>query len=76
MSRSVRKHCFCGITTSDSEKDDKKRWHRAYRRACRNLVNKGFFDMPHYRQYSNPWKMDKDGKIMFDPIDNPKLRRK
>jgi hypothetical protein len=32
--------------------------------------------MPHTRELSNPWAMDKDGKMRFDPAKHPHLMRK
>ncbi|MDQ1151845.1 hypothetical protein QE382_003829 [Sphingobacterium zeae] len=38
MSRSVRKTKIFGITTSESEKQDKRRWNRTFRKVFRKLV--------------------------------------
>ena len=76
MSRSRRKHSYHGVTCSRSEEWDKKKWHRAYRHACDRMIRKGEEDMPDYREYSDPWGMDKDGKLWFDPEECPKLMRK
>jgi hypothetical protein len=76
LSRSYKKHSYCGITTCRSEKPDKQLWHRAYRRVCRICIRSGVYSLPHYRLYSNPWAMGKDGKHWFDPTSHPKLLRK
>lgn len=76
MSRSTRKTPVRGITTADSEKADKAAAHRKIRRAVRVAVKQGTDLLPHERELSNPWSMDKDGKFRFDPQANPKLMRK
>lgn len=32
--------------------------------------------LPHLREYSDPWGMDKDGKHRFDPLKYPERMRK
>lgn len=60
MSRSWKKSPVHGITCAESEKSDKKRWHRAYRRAAKQAIES---DPPlHHREFSDPWSMAKDGK--------------
>jgi len=63
VSRSKRKRPILGITTADSEAQDKAIWHRAYRRAERQRLQSTPFSEPrHFREFSDPWSMDKDGK--------------
>ena len=78
MSRSRRKHPFRGITSAESEKDDKRRYNRHYRRVCRLLlhIDPQREDVPLLKEVSNPWSMDKDGKWGFDPKKFPKFLRK
>ena len=78
MSRSRRKSPVTGITTSESEKDDKRIYNRRYRRASKQLFeNDPVRDpMPKLREFSDPWLMDKDGKARFDPSEYPELMRK
>lgn len=57
MSRSRKKTPICGHTLKESEKEDKKLWHRAWRRKQKQtdeLIDK--------REVSNVWSMSKDGK--------------
>ena len=75
MSRSYRKHPFRGVTTCESEKQEKQAWHRAYRRICAVLIRQGVEDMPNFRQHSYQW-MGKDGKFGFDPKKHPEWMRK
>lgn len=63
MSRSYKKHPAGGITTADSEKQDKRLANRAMRR-----INKARLKfnpeaiMLNMREVWNLWSMDKDGK--------------
>src|SRR5207244_2425008 len=79
MSRSRRKNPICGITTAQSEKQNKREYNRRFRRATRQALR--HFDterdvLPHLREHSDPWAMDKDGKQRFDPKAHPDLMRK
>jgi hypothetical protein len=78
MSRSRRRTPICGITTADSEKRDKQIANRRLRRAVsRVLRSDAEADvLPHRRELSNPWLMDKDGKQRFDPEKHAKELRK
>ncbi len=78
MSNSRRKTSICGHTNSCSEKQDKRVYNRRYRHACKQILNvepeKEL--LPHLKEYSNPWSMDKDGKTWFDAAEYPKRMRK
>ncbi|MDQ2687227.1 MAG: hypothetical protein M3Y28_05095 [Armatimonadota bacterium] len=78
MSRSRKKHPFHGITTADSEKQDKRAYNRRFRHVFHQAIQADpTRDLwPHLREHSDPWGMDKDGKIRFDPANHPKLMRK
>jgi hypothetical protein len=78
MSKSKKKTSIGGITTSCSEKQDKRLYNRRFRRICKQIINADFDCelLPHLREYSNPWAMDKDGKVWFDAKKFPKLMRK
>jgi hypothetical protein len=71
MSRSRRKTPKAGITTADSEKQDKRLANRDLRRK----VRQGKLDL-RVRDVSNVWSFDKDGKQRFDPKKHPKEMRK
>ncbi len=63
VSRSKRKTPIMGMTSAVSEAQDKAIWHRAYRRAERQRLQSQPFSDPHsFREFSDPWGMDKDGK--------------
>jgi hypothetical protein len=62
MSRSRRRTPIFGITTSDSEKQDKREANRRLRRAVRLALDAGDEVLPHLREVSNVWGFAKDGK--------------
>ena len=78
MSRSRRKHPFRAITTADSEKQEKRAYNRRFRRVSEQVLKADPTGerQPILREYSNPWSMDKDGKVRFDPAKYPKSMRK
>lgn len=66
MSRSRRKTPIRGITSAASERSDKQAWHCSYRTAVRRqLANDPDSELPHPRQFSDPWRMAKDGKSYY-----------
>ncbi len=78
MSRSRKRTPIHGITMARSEKPDKRRYNRRFRHVCKQVlhVDPAREVLPHLREYSNPWSMDKDGKVRFDPARYPELMRK
>ena len=67
MSRSYRQTPVVGITTSQSEKDDKKIWHGRWRARERTIISNSSNDLDSYLpileiEVSNKWQMSKDGK--------------
>ena len=78
MSRSRRKTPVCGITTAQSEKQDKRIANRRFRRAIRQQMQAEpqVEVLPQRREVSDVWAMDKDGKTRFDPEQHPKEMRK
>ena len=78
MSRSRKKTPVRAITTAHSEKQDKRLYNRRYRRVLKDMIHSDPERelLPHLREYSDPWLMDKDGKYRFDPVENPKRMRK
>lgn len=68
MSRSRKKNPVCGITCSDSEKQDKRIINRALRRISRAITKKDEGDSiyPLKNSILSLWEMDKDGKQRFD----------
>jgi hypothetical protein len=77
MSRSRRKTPICGITTARSEKQDKRIANRRLRRRVRSRLHVDpDAPLPLLREVSNPWLMDKDGKMLIDPARHPEIMRK
>jgi hypothetical protein len=62
MSRSFTRSPAGGISCARSEKDDKRRWHHVYRRACSVALERGDELLPTVREESDAWTMAKDGK--------------
>jgi hypothetical protein len=77
MSRSRRKTPICGITTAESEKKDKRIANRKLRRRVRAALHADpDAPLPLLREVSDPWLMDKDGKMLIDPARHPEIMRK
>lgn len=70
MSRSYKKTPIIGHTKSESEKDDKKIWHKRFRHKTKDILRSMHNDtemindtlMPVEEDVSNTWSMSKDGK--------------
>ena len=78
MSRSRKKTPVHGMTTARSEKKDKRLYNRRFRRVSKQAlqVSPQQKVLPHLREHSDPWCMDKDGKVRFDPKKHPEWMRK
>jgi hypothetical protein len=78
MSRSRKRTPVWGMSSSSSEKQDKRDYNRRYRHISKQFlhVNPEAELMPHLRDYSNPWSMSKDGKVRFNPKLYPERMRK
>ncbi len=62
MARSTRHMPIAGITTAESEKDEKRKANRRYRRAVRMALSVDADSIPHRREVMDPWMMSKDDK--------------
>ncbi|MDY4280900.1 MAG: hypothetical protein SOX56_07525 [[Pasteurella] mairii] len=76
MSRSYKKTPICGITSAESEKQDKRIANRRFRRNARQLVKIGKEPPFNIRVVSNVYSFDKDGKQYFSAMKYPYLLRK
>jgi hypothetical protein len=78
MARSRKKTPVQGMTTANSEKQDKRLYNRRFRRISKQAIHVESERevLPHLKEYSNPWCMDKDGKARFDPKKHPEWMRK
>ena len=74
MSRSIKHYPGMGHC-GGSEKQDKRRWHRTYRRVNRQRLHTGAEPLP-IREVVNIYLMSKDGKARFNPATYPKGMRK
>lgn len=73
MSRSIKNKYFSSYACCNSEKKDKKIWHKVFRRKEKQKISSSI-DLDehvttHYREVSNPWSMGKDGKRRFSKSD-------
>ena len=76
MSRSRRHQPFIG-NGGDSEKYDKQKAHRKFRRQERVYLDDEDGEVPlRLREVSDTWGMNKDGKSRFNAKEHPKLMRK
>lgn len=62
MSRSRKKTPKRGITSADSEKEDKRKANRLFRRVTKVQLKKGKDLFVEMNEVSNVWSFDKDGK--------------
>ena len=62
MSRSRRKTPKIGVTTAETEKDNKRQANRRYRRVTKLQLKKEEEELAQRRELSNVWAFDKDGK--------------
>jgi len=82
MSRSRRRTPVCGITTAQSEKQDKVAAHRRERRRVHAVLATMLAPepacdvLPHRRELSNVWSYAKDGKQYLGPRPRPEYLRK
>lgn len=70
MSRSRNKNPFFGHTTCKSEKQDKKLWHRRFRRNRKQNI-----EDTEIRGFSDPCSMGKDGKRFVKNAKDEDLRK-
>lgn len=75
MTRSRRNTPIFGHSTAPSEKEDKQRWHRAFRRSCRQALQYSLECTLHIKEFFNPWKMDKDGKSYYNEAKDEDMRK-
>jgi hypothetical protein len=78
MTRSTKKNPVSGHTSASTEKQDKRKNNRKIRKAVRKVLSGDPHAeiLPHERELTNPWLMDKDGKGRFDPAQFPRGMRK
>lgn len=62
MSRSLKRIPIFGITYANSEKQDKRRWNRTFRKVCKNLLMKEHEIPIKIAAVTNVWDGNKDGR--------------
>ena len=75
MSRSRRKTPKAGITTAETEKENKRQANRKFRRVMKVKVKKGADELPLTKELSNVWSFDKDGKQFLRKPTKKDLRK-
>ena len=78
MSKSFKKSPFSAVTTSVTEKHDKRLANRSNRRINKVIAQdcEDSIEFKLIRETSDVWSMSKDGKYRFNPVKNKKLMRK
>jgi len=78
MSRSRRKTPIFGCG-GGSEKRDKQIWHKKFRHGSKQKLKDGFEDEdysdPNFKEYSDPWIMNKDGKYYYPEATKKDMRK-
>ncbi len=75
MSRSKRNTPKRGITTSESEKEEKRRANRTLRKKVKIQIKKGKPVLSKLREISNVWAFSKDGKMYLKDPSAKDLRK-
>jgi hypothetical protein len=68
MSRSIKNKYFLAHACCQSEKKDKKRWHKIFRKKEKQKINSSNLEehvTTYHKEISNPWNMGKDGKQYY-----------
>lgn len=77
MSRSRRKSPIAGVTAAPSDKRNKTASNRTLRQALKRATETTPDSPPPTKaQAMNRWSMSKEGKVRFDPTEDPKRMRK
>jgi hypothetical protein len=72
ISHSIKNKYFLSHACCQSEKKDKKIWHKAFRKKEKQKISNsdlGEHVTTHYREVSNPWNMGKDCKRYYPKPD-------
>jgi hypothetical protein len=75
MSRSFQKTPITGVTTCESEKQDKREANRKLRRKTKLQVKAGSEMILALREVSDVWSMGKDGKSYRENASQKELRK-
>ncbi|WP_140938339.1 hypothetical protein [Sphingobacterium lumbrici] len=75
MSRSVRKTKIFGITTAETEKQDKRRWNRTFRKVSKKLIRLEKDAPVKLHGVTNVWDGAKDGKKYYRGATKKDMRK-
>lgn len=75
MSRSMRKTKMFGITSAESEKQDKRLWNRKFRKVCKKLICQQEEAHLKIKAVTNVWDGSKDGKRFWHNIPRKYMRK-
>lgn len=72
VGKSTKKTPITGITTADTEKQDKRHANRQHRRTNKQILNENLDDtkLKNINEISNLYAFDKDGKYYFGNEDD------
>jgi len=75
MSRSIRKTKIFGITTAETEKQDKRRWNRTFRKVCKTLIRLEKEAPVNINSVTNIWSGAKDGRRYYRNATKKDMRK-
>ena len=75
MSRSVRRTKIFGITTAETEKQDKRRWNRTFRKVCKKLIRLEKEAPSKIQGVTDVWDGAKDGKRYYRQATKKDMRK-
>jgi hypothetical protein len=75
MSRSKKKTPKRGITTAETEKENKRKANRKFRRVTKTRLKKDDSELPLTKETSDVWSFDKDGKQFLKRPTKKDLRK-
>ncbi|WP_104381242.1 hypothetical protein [Sphingobacterium sp. HMA12] len=75
MSRSIRKTKIFGITIAESEKQDKRRWNRTFRKVCKTLIRLEKEAPLKIYSITEIWDGAKDGKRYYPNATKREMRK-
>jgi len=75
MSRSIRKTPIFGFTTAKSEKQDKRKWNRRFRKVCKKLIQLETETPVKLAGVTNIWDGAKDGRYYWKGATKKDMRK-
>jgi len=75
MSRSVRKTKIFGITTAETEKQDKRRWNRTFRKVSKRLICLEKEAPVKIQGVTDVWDGAKDGRRYYHSATKKDMRK-